>query len=157
MPCIVPWEKHWLSPGNLVGNGLLANRCHVVPMQEPLLSILNPPLKGLISSMTEIENKIFTIPEDCYWVLSQFSPFRVNHWNTCSPLHINFVFWTSDPIQCSSLSSSQMASDFLEMQSPNMMLHQGHLPAKESWRIVSCTSEAKGALSPVKEHSGGWG
>lgn len=112
---------------------------------------------GLISSITEVENKIFTIPEDCYWVLSQFSPFRVNHWNTCSPFHINFVFWTSDPIQCSSLSSSQMASDFLEMRSPNMMLHQGRLPAEESWRIVSCTSEAKGALSPVKEHSGGWG
>ena len=151
-------ERNLDSPqGAQRGMGCWVNSYRVSPMQEPLLSILNPSLKVLILSITEVQNRIFTIAEDYYWVLSQFSPFRVNYSNSCSPFHINFVFWTSDPVQCSSLNASQTASDFLEMQSPNVVLHQGCLPAEESRRIVSCTSQAKWALRLVKEHSGGWG
>lgn len=39
------------------------NSDRVSPMQEPLLPILNPPLKGLIPSITEVESRIFTIAE----------------------------------------------------------------------------------------------
>lgn len=64
-------ERNLYSPqGAQRGMGYWVNSYHVSPMQEPLLSILNAPLKCLIPSITEVENRIFTVAEDCYLVLS---------------------------------------------------------------------------------------
>lgn len=94
-----PMERNLDSPqGAQWGTGRWVNSYCVSPMQGPLLSSLNPTLKGLIPSIIKVGNRIFNTAVGCYSVLSQFYPFRVNYLNCCNPFHISVVLWTSDPV-----------------------------------------------------------